>query len=303
LAVSSGQITIDQARTFLADRYRATATAVAELRGGDWSSAFAFQLDGRDFVARFGQWRDDFEKDAAAMAFASPDLPIPRVLEIGDAFDGAYAISERHFGIFLEELDAEGFRLVLPALLRALDTMRSAPVRDNARGMPWSEWLRTLLVDHPGARVSGWRHKIATSPELDALFVAGLNAFEDLVDACPDLQHVLHLDLINRNVLVAHERTRLEAVFDWGCLAYGDYVYEVAWLMFWAPWHRGLAATDIRGAVLDHYATTGVAAENFDERIRCYQLHIGVHHLAYNTFVAGRETDLAEIASRIRDLI
>ena len=114
---------------------------------------------------------------------------------------------------------------------------------------------------------------------------------------------MLHLDLINRNVLVADDRTRLEAVFDWGCLAYGDFLYDVAWLMFWAPWHPGLAATDIRGAVLDHYATTGFAAENFNERIRCYELHIGVHHLAYNTFVPGREKDLAEIASRLRELI
>jgi aminoglycoside phosphotransferase (APT) family kinase protein len=300
--VSIGRITIDQARTFLADRYRGTATAVVELRGGDWSSAFGFQLDGHDLVARFGRWRDDFEKDAAAMAFAGPDLPIPRVLEIGDAFEGAYAISERHFGIFLEELDAEDFQRVLPSLLRALDTLRSVPVPD-ARGMPWSVWLRNLLIDRPGARVSGWRHKIATSPELDALFVAGRDAFEELVDACPDLQHVLHLDLINRNVLVADDRARLEAVFDWGCLAYGDFLYDVAWFTFWAPWHPGLAATDIRAAVLDHYATTGVGVENFNERIRCYELHIGVHHLAYNTFVPGRETDLAEIASRLTELI
>ncbi len=237
------------------------------------------------------------------MAYAGPDLPIPRVLEIGDAFDGAYAISERHFGIFLEDLDAQGFALVLPALLRALDTMRSVPVLDDARAMPWSEWLRNLLVDHPGARVSGWRQRIAASPELDALFVAAQDAFEELVDACPDLQHVLHLDLINRNVLVAQDRTHLEAVFDWGCLASGDFLYDVAWFTFWAPWHPGLAATDIRGAVLDHYATTGVAAENFNERIHCYELHIGVHHLAYNASAPGREKDLAEIALRLRELI
>ena len=276
---------------------------MAALTGGNWSSAFAFRHDGRDLVIRFGRWRDDFEKDAAAMAFAGPDLPVPRVLEIGDAFDGAYAISERHFGRFLEELDAEGFRRVLPALFRALDTMRAVPVPGDARVMPWSAWLRTLLVDEPGARVSGWRHKIAASPELDALFVAGQRAFEDLVDTCPDLRHVLHLDLINRNVLVTDDCTRLEAVFDWGCLAYGDFLYDIAWFTFWAPWHPGLAATDMRAAALDHYAATGVDVENFDARIRCYELHIGVHHLAYNSFVPGREADLAEIASRVRGLI
>jgi hygromycin-B 4-O-kinase len=301
--VSIGRITIDEARAFLVDRYGEQARAVAEIRGGDWSTAFSFRLDGRDYVARFGLWREDFEKDDAAMLFAGPDLPVPRVLEIGDAFEGAYAISERHFGVFLEELDAEGFQQVLPALLRALDAMRSIPVPHDARGMPWGDWLRDLLIDHPGGRVSGWRQKIATSPELDALFVAGQNAFENLVDACPDIQHVLHLDLINRNVLVADDRTHLEAVFDWGCLAYGDFLYDVAWLTFWAPWHAGFTATDIRGAVLDHYASASFVVENFNERIRCYELHIGVHHLAYNTFVPGREEDLIAIASRLRELI
>jgi Transposase len=60
--VSSGGITIDRARAFLANRYGRRARAVAELRGGYWSSAFSFRLDGRDFVARFGRWREDFEK-------------------------------------------------------------------------------------------------------------------------------------------------------------------------------------------------------------------------------------------------
>ena len=114
-------MTIDAARAFLAERYRGSVDAVAELHGGDWSSAFSFRLDDRDLVVRFGRWREDFEKDQLAMAFAGPDLPVPRLLEIGDAFDGAYAISERHSGVFLEELDADGFALVLPALLAALE--------------------------------------------------------------------------------------------------------------------------------------------------------------------------------------
>jgi len=301
--VSSERITIDAVRAFLTERYGSRAGAVAELRGGEWSSPFGFRVDGRGLVARFGRWRDDFDKDAAAMAFAGPDLPVPRVVEVGAAFDGVYAISERHFGRFLEELDADGFQRVLPALLRALDAMRSVPVPDDARREPWGDWLRSLLIDHPGARVSGWRDKIAASSELDALFVAGEHAFEDLLGACPDIHHVVHCDLINRNVLVAADGTHLEAVFDWGCLAYGDFLYDVAWLTFWAPWHTGLAATDIRGAVLDHYAATGVTVERFDERIRCYEVHIGVHHLAYNTFVSGRDEDLAAIASRLHELI
>ena len=44
------------------------------------------------------------------MAFAGPDLPVPKVLEVGDALGGAYAISERHFGLFLEKLDEPRWR-------------------------------------------------------------------------------------------------------------------------------------------------------------------------------------------------
>lgn len=300
--MSSAAVTVERAADFLGRRYDGHAEDIAELRGGEWSRAFSFRLDGRDLVARFGAWREDFEKDEAAMAFGGPDLPVPRVIEIGDAFGGAFAISERHFGLFLEELDTEQFQRVLPAVMRALDAMRalSAP---SDRSQPWADWLLGLLVDRPGGRVSGWQQKLAASPELDALFVAGQEAIEDLLPACPDLQHVLHLDLINRNVLVTEDATRFEAVFDWGCLSYGDFVYEVAWLTFWAPWHAGLAATDIRGAVRDHYASTDLVVENLDERLRCYELHIGVSHLAYGASPHGREEDLLAVAARLRELI
>ena len=102
------------------------------------------------------------------MEFAGPDLPVPRVLEIGDAFDGAYAIS-CFTPVFLEELDAEGMQRAPPALLRALDVVCQFAHHDK-RSMPWGDWLRDALIDHPGARVSGWREKIAaSSEELDAV--------------------------------------------------------------------------------------------------------------------------------------
>lgn len=296
-------MTIDRASRFLADRYGGSAYQVEGLGGGDWSRAFGFRLDGLDLVVRFGVWREDFEMDRLAMAFAGPDLPVPQVLEIGDAFEGVYAISERHFGLFLEELDTEQWPRALPAVFGALDAMRVVAVALDSRGQKWGEWLLDLLEDEPGRRVHGWRHKLAASAELDGLFVAGQRALEALLPGCPDLGHVLHLDLLNRNVLVVEDASRLEAVFDWGCLAYGDFVYEFAWFSFWAPCHPGLAVTDMRAAVLEHYRSTGLAVENFDERLRCYEIHIGLHHLAYNAFRSDRAADLTSIATRLRELL
>jgi hygromycin-B 4-O-kinase len=299
--VRADEISVEQARLFLAEHYDGRVAAVESLAGGDWSRAFGFQVNGQDLVVRFGAWREDFEKDRAAMAFSGPDLPVPQVIEIAEAFGGFYAISERHFGAFLEELDEDHVRRVLPALLRALDAMRALPVGPDARRVAWVRWLQDQLVDRPGGRVSGWRHQLPD--DVERLFLAAENALEELLPACPDLHHVLHLDLINRNVLVTRDASHLEAVFDWGCLAYGDFVYEVAWFTFWAPWHPGLAAVDIRSAVLDHYDASRLVVENFEERLACYEIHIGLIHLAYNTFVGGREEDLVLIANRLRPLL
>lgn len=73
----------------------------------------------------------------------------------------------------------------------------------------------------------------------------------------------------------------------------------MAWFTFWAPWHPGLAAVDVRSAVPDR---AEVAVEHFDQRLRCYELHIGVHHLAFNAF-AGRASDQAVLAERLARLL
>ena len=218
-----------EAAGFLAERYAGQARDVAELGGGDWSRAFSFRLEGRDLVARFGRYGEDFARDQQAMALSGPDLPVPDVLETGRALGGAYAVSERRFGVFLETLDAARWRRLLPALLRGLDALRDAPAlaageraarRPRHRG-GWREQLMAELEDRPGQRVSGWRAVLAGSAELDSLFTAGERTVSGLLDACPEIRHVLHRDLLNRNVLVAADGSRLTAVFDWGCYGAG----------------------------------------------------------------------------------
>jgi aminoglycoside phosphotransferase (APT) family kinase protein len=305
-------VDLTEAEMFLREHYDGSARGCEPLGGGDWSRAFAFRLGPSSLVVRFGMYREDYMKDRQAMTFAGPDLPVPHVLEIGDAFGGAYAISERHFGVFLETLDEPRFRRLLPALLRGLDALRELPQRPTAviepggvgdvAAMGWHEWLTDSLMDWPGGRVSGWRAALADEPQLDGLFTAAEEAMQGLFDTCPDDRHVLHSDLLNRNVLVSDDGSRLEAVFDWGCSIAGDFLYEVAWLTFWAPWFPGLAAVDIRAAVLAHYGALNLAVPFFDERLRCYELHVGLLHLAYSTFT-GRHDERNAIAERTSQVL
>src|SRR5579872_1518982 len=124
-AVMAETMDKDTAARFIAARYGPSAGAsVAVLGGGDWSRAFSFCVDSRELVVRFGCYQEDFLKDQQAMRFARPELPVPQVLEIGEALGLFYAVSERHFGVFLETLDQAGWRRLVPALLRGLDALR-----------------------------------------------------------------------------------------------------------------------------------------------------------------------------------
>jgi hypothetical protein len=79
---------------------------------------------GRDYVIRVGVHQEDFAKDRLAARYTCPALPIPRVVELGEAFGGYYAIAERVYGGYLDDVDEAQMRALLPALFAALDTAR-----------------------------------------------------------------------------------------------------------------------------------------------------------------------------------
>ncbi len=167
------------------------------------------------------RYGEDFAKTRQAMAFARPDLPVPAVLETGSALGGAYAISQRCFGVFLETLDEARWRRLLPALLRGLDTLRRTcqspgPARAGGRSgasaaraaarRGWRDWLRSGLVDRPGERVSGWQAILARSGRAQRALRRRGTRVQRAAGACPEIRHVVHGDLLNRNVLVAAGR-------------------------------------------------------------------------------------------------
>lgn len=298
-----------QVRAFLAERFDPAARDVALLGAGAWSRCYGFSCAGRALVARFGRYGDDFQKDRLAARYRSPDLPIPDVLALGRAFDGFYAVSTRAYGTPLEEVAAAHWRLLLPALAGALEALRTADLT-AARGWggwdgagaaafpSWSSYLLAVGDDTPERRTHGWRARLAAFPEAAATFRWGYERLGQLAsDDVP--RGLIHGDLLNRNVLVGADT--IGGVFDWGCAAYGDHLYDLAWCMFWAPWHPGVAADLLRAALGRRWRAAGYAPQQFDARLGACLLHIGLDHLAYHAY-RGDGDALAATAARMRAL-
>ncbi len=300
-------IDASQAATFLAERFGAGVHDLALIPQGEWSKTFRFDRDGAGYVIRFSVLDEDFAKDRIAMRWSSPRLPIPRIVEMGEALGGYYAISERAPGSYLDHVDGAQLRALLPALFGALDAMREADVSSftgaggwdaggNAPHASWRESLLRVSHDRPGARTGGWRASLAASETGAGPFDEGYAALASLVDACPEARHLIHSDLLHFNVLVTG--SKIDAVVDWGCSLYGDFLYDVAWFLFWWPWYPAWSGIDFRAEIGRHYERIGLHVPDMDARLRCYQLHIGLDGMAYCAF-KGNWKDVAEISARI----
>ncbi|MBN2004517.1 MAG: aminoglycoside phosphotransferase family protein [Anaerolineae bacterium] len=304
-------ITIQKARAFLAGHLGVEPSEITQIGEGAWSRCFGFSHDGQDLVIRFGKYVSDFQKDQLAYRYATPALPIPEVLEIGQAMDDTYyAISRRVYGVALESVSAEQWLALVPAVVAALEAMRTADLSatvgfggwdadGNAFHRSWSDRLLSVGEDTPDQRGHGWRKRLAKSPQGEATFAWGFDLLKQIVDDTVP-RGLLHCDLTNRNVMVNGEQ--ITGVLDWGCSVYGDHLYDLARFEFWSPWHPQLDIESLKSAVEQRWAEEGYVPENKDYRLVASHLHIGLEHLAYHAHL-GDWTTLSAIAERMRALV
>lgn len=295
----------DAARRFLNGRFGDGVEMGDELPQGEWSRAYAFRHQGRDLVVRFNTDRHVFDVDVWALRFASTSLPIPAILEVGETGGGYYAVSERAFGDFLEELPPERMEATVPSLLDTLDALRTADTsgsrgfgawdrEGNGRYQDWPTFLIDVGAGMPDAFRSTWREDLARSAVAESTYRSAFRKLERLAWRCPNRRDVIHSDLLNRNAFVSG--ARVAGLIDWQCAMYGDHLFELAWFTFWAPWHPGIAAAGLRDRALQRWDRAGIDLRHADHRLLCYELRIGVSHLLYNAW----RRDLANLEATAR---
>lgn len=299
-----------EARLFVSEYFGGRASELSPLGAGEWSRAYFLILDGRESVIRFGQHVEDFLKDRAMVAIRSAALPIPQVTEVGKvAGDVFFAVSEPMRGEFLDDLDEAGMRKALPGLLVALDAVRQVDVSGSGGYGIWGpdgagrfeSWPEALLaVSQETERVSGWRGALENSSVGAAPFDYAYGQLRELVGDLPAERHIVHGDLMNRNVLV--QGTDITAVLDWGNALYGDYLYDAAWLIYWWSWYPRWRAIDVRAELQQHWEQGDAMPDDTQHRLSTYLIHVGLGAMSYNAF-AGRWEELARNAGHTTQLV
>jgi hygromycin-B 4-O-kinase len=302
-------VTLQQTKVFLSNHFGSNIANVEAVGTGAWSTCYGFRNGKQELVIRFGKYVDDFQTDKWAFAYNTLDLPIPEVLEIGEAFGGYYAISTRVYGSPLEQQNAKDWLQVVPSLVSALEAIRVADIShtssfggwdDKGNGLrkTWAEHLLAVSDDLPERRTYGWKEKLAKSSEGEKAFAWGYDLLEQVAHVSVP-RGLVHCDLMNRNVLV--DKGKISGVFDWGCVLFGDHLHDLAWFEFWAPWHPELDIEYLRRALEQRWSEVDYTPNDLDSRLLACYLHIGLDHLAYNAYLEDWDTLLATV-ERMRKL-
>jgi hygromycin-B 4-O-kinase len=274
-------------RALLREHVGSEVAGLHRLAGGEFSRAFAFQIDGRAYVVRvsaFPHAAEAFAKDAyAGRHFASPALPIPRVVALGRTADEHFAISERAPGRRLAELAPESRRALLPTTLDTFDAIARVDLGDSVgyggfdadgrgRAASWPGFLAQVMENQSEGFYRDWHGLFESSFLERGVYERVYRRMLELAADCLADRSLLHCDYHFDNVLTDGER--IIGVIDWGNAAYGDFLYDVAWVGWVFEKDGGL---DARTLLRQRHGR----APRFAERVACYECHIGLDDMRF----------------------
>lgn len=305
------QITTNKVLEFLQAKSKKNIRKVTSIGNGEWSQAFFFNEDNITKVIRFSNIDEDFKRDEYAYRYNSDNLPIPKIEEIGNAFGGYYAISKKVEGDMIDNLSPTDIQSIISPLYNLFDAMRTTDtsksygygawdINGNGENKTWKEFLISIKDNSPSSRLGGWEQKLNSRKKDKEIFGDAYQQLHLLVDKCPEERNIIHSDLLHYNLLI--KKNKISAVIDWGCAKYGDFLYDISWFIFWQFWYPSMNNINFKEYTLEYFKMKKASLENFEERIKCYQLNIGLDSMVYCSYKENWK-NLGIVSERVSKLL
>ncbi len=273
---------INQLSSFLPEKLE-----IIPIKGGEISQAYELVFPQTDptLILRVNN-RDDegFWKDNYAYThFLEIGVKIPRIIKNGQLGKYFYSLSEKCVGKLLDTLDVSEGELTEKDLYGQLLKIYSI----EPMGSGYGTWDKTLNASNLSMQ-DLVMHDLRVEPiDLIQRDFTGLKLHEDirqkalrLKDYAIEERYLIHGD-IGYNNTCGHEG-KVTGIFDWAESSYGDFVWDIAWLMFW---NADALKSSIRfREYYDSLASNEKPAlnfENYDKRIEYYLFVIGYGSLCF----------------------
>ncbi|MBV8809359.1 MAG: aminoglycoside phosphotransferase family protein [Acidobacteriaceae bacterium] len=273
---------------------------LAPISEGEESQAYRFRSGTRAYVLRLNPDSVGFQKDAFVYrTFAPRDLPVPKVIRIGEIDHQFYCISESLPGVTLQELKREDLPLLLGPTAQILELIAKSDLGETSG-------FGTFDKDGTGTYES-WRNFLSSIADRDRYNWEAVGKLVDsteirrsltrlvaLAGRCPETRALVHGDFGSNNVLT--DGRRITGVIDWSEALFGDPLYDVANTFYWRTW---LDCMEEQARYFEAHLDPSPA---LSDRLLCYQLRIGLAEI-YQNAVEGKVDGAAWAASRCRELI
>lgn len=281
-------VTLTQVLALLEAHFAGPVTQLAPVEAGQVAKTFSFEVAGQAYIIRFNSsaLAKAFAKEQyIARRYASDRIPIPVIEHLGQFQNFSYAISHKLPGVTADKLPPAEFKQLIPALMETLAAIHRQDVRHKTNfgsfdehGIgtfsSWRASLASIREEESGGDFYGKWRRLFDETFLERDFFDAVYApMAQRLIYCPEERYLLHGDYGFDNLLV--DQGQISGVLDWPNAKYGDFLYDVAWLDFWAP------GVDFQGRFHHYYLAHNQAVPYYEQRIRCYQYYIGLEGLRF----------------------
>ena len=279
----------EQIHALLQQHFTEPITHLVPIEGGQVARTFAFRAGEQEYILRFtpaDHLPIGFGKEARlSRTIASPQIPIPRIIQEG-LWQGLYfAISHRVPGQMVEKLPVQEVIQLIPAMLATLFAIHQVDVSQqknygvfNEQGVAHCPDWRSFLVqvkdeEEDWDYFGKWHHLFDDTFLERDLFDDLFQRMMRLLDCCSADRYLVHGNYSMRNI-IAHEG-KITGVVDWLDARYGDFVYDIAGLDFWIPELR------MSERCLDYYQERLGLISFYEERVLCYECYTAMSALRF----------------------